>query len=88
MIDKREIKFKDFANKKYLDDVLTDIKFSNVAWNDDKGVFYKKNSNKSSLQKILPINYTIIKLEIFKVKTNWFFDTSNTKSNFSFYQTK
>ncbi|WP_445720987.1 hypothetical protein [Flavobacterium sp.] len=44
--DRHEIKFKDFANKKYLDDVLTDIKFSNVAWNDDKGIFYKKNTNK------------------------------------------
>ena len=26
--DRQEIKFKDFANKKYLDDVLTDVKFS------------------------------------------------------------
>lgn len=43
--DRHEIRFADIEKIKNLDDVLTDVKFSNVAWNGDRGIFYKKNSN-------------------------------------------
>lgn len=43
--DRHEIRFADIVAVKNLDDVLTNVKFSNVAWNADRGVFYKKNSN-------------------------------------------
>ena len=83
--DRQEIKFKDFANKKYLDDVLTDIKFSNVAWNDDKGVFYKKNSNKEFFAKDSTYQLYYHKIGDIQSKDQLVFDTSNTKSNFSFF---
>ena len=42
--DKHEIRFVDIAKQEYLADVLTDIKFSNIAWKYDEGIFYKKNT--------------------------------------------
>ena len=83
--DRHEIKFKDFANKKYLDDVLTDIKFSNVAWNNDKGIFYKKNSNKEFFEKDSTYQLYYHKIGDIQSKDQLVFDTSNTKSNFSFF---
>lgn len=44
--DRLEIRFADMEKLAQLDDVLTDIKFSGMAWNGDRGIFYKKNSNK------------------------------------------
>jgi len=43
--DRQEIRFSEIEKAKNLDDVLTNVKFSNVAWNADRGVFYMKNSN-------------------------------------------
>lgn len=83
--DRHEIKFKDFANKKYLDDALTDIKFSNVAWNDDKGIFYKKNSNKAFFEKDSTYQLYYHKIGDIQSKDKLVFDTTNKKSNFSFF---
>ena len=43
--DKKFAKFVDFSSKKVYDEELSDIKFSELEWNNDKGVFYKKNLN-------------------------------------------
>ncbi len=83
--DRHEIKFKDFANKKYLDDVLTDIKFSNVAWNDDNGIFYKKNTNKEFFAKDSTYQLYYHKIGDIQSKDKLVFDTSKEKSNFSFF---
>ena len=45
--DRHEIRFVDIVKQENLKDLLTDVKFSNVSWNGDKGVFYKKNSKLS-----------------------------------------
>lgn len=45
--DRQEIRFCDIDKVTILDDVIKDVKFSTIAWNEDKGVFYKKNSNKN-----------------------------------------
>ena len=47
--DKFEVGFSDIKSYKVLDDKLKDVKFSNIAWNNDKGVFYKRNFNKNSI---------------------------------------
>jgi prolyl oligopeptidase len=83
--DRQEIKFKDITNKKYLDDVLTDIKFSDVSWNSDKGVFYKKNSNKEFFEKDSTYQLYYHKIGDVQSKDQLVFDTSTTKSNFSFF---
>ena len=86
--DRHEIKFRDFVNKKYLNDVLTDIKFSSVAWNGDKGVFYKKNSNKEFFARDSTYQLFYHKIGDVQSKDQLVFDTSNTKSNFSFFTKK
>jgi prolyl oligopeptidase len=43
--DKHIIRFADIDKSENLEDILTDIKFSDVFWNQDIGVFYKKNGN-------------------------------------------
>ncbi len=86
--DRHEIKFRDFVNKKYLNDVLTDIKFSSVAWNGDKGVFYKKNSNKEFFARDSTYQLFYHKIGDIQSKDQLVFDTSNTKSNFSFFTKK
>ena len=83
--DRQEIKFKDITNKKYLDDVLTDIKFSDVAWNNDKGIFYKKNSNKEFFEKDSTYQLYYHKIGDVQAKDKLVFDTSNIRSNFSFF---
>ena len=49
--DKQEIRFMDLDKNRSIEDVLKDVKFSNVAWEKDHGVFYKKNSNKIQFEK-------------------------------------
>lgn len=49
--DKQEIRFMDLEKNRSIEDVLKDVKFSNVAWNKDRGVFYKKNSNKIQFER-------------------------------------
>ena len=83
--DRQEIKFKDFANKKYLDDVLTDVKFSNVAWNGDRGIFYKKNSNKEFFEKDSTYQLYYHKIGDIQSKDQLVFDTSKSKANFIFF---
>ena len=45
--DRHEIRFVNLIDFKLMDDVLTNIKFSNMSWNGDKGLFYKKNANQA-----------------------------------------
>ncbi len=48
--DSREIRFSEMRTMKLAGDVLTNVK-SNVAWNKDTGVFYKRNSNKNTFER-------------------------------------
>ena len=43
--DKKEIRFIDIHKNEDLPDIISDVKFSEAAWNLDLGVFYKKNIN-------------------------------------------
>lgn len=47
--DRSEIHFSTIEKGEHLNDIIKNSKFSNIAWNGDKGVFYKKNSNKNSM---------------------------------------
>ncbi|AWA29221.1 hypothetical protein HYN48_03475 [Flavobacterium magnum] len=46
--DRKEIRFCTFSGSAKVDEVISDVKFSGVSWNRDKGVFYKKNMNRST----------------------------------------
>lgn len=49
--DRHEIRFVDFDKLNLLEDVVKDVKFSNIAWNKDSGIFYKRNSNQKTFEK-------------------------------------
>ncbi len=48
--DRHEIRFVDFNKLTVLEDVVTDVKFSRIAWNRDSGVFYKRNTNQRTFE--------------------------------------
>ena len=83
--DRNEIRFVDISNQKNLDDVLKDIKFSNAAWNDDKGIFYKKNSNTDFFAKDSTYQLYYHKLGEIQDKDVLIFDTSKDESDFRFF---
>ena len=83
--DRHEIRFVDIPNQKYLDDVLKDIKFSNVSWNEDKGVFYKKNSNQNFFAKDSTYQLYYHNLRDDQEKDQLIFDTTKEESNFNFF---
>ena len=49
--DRKEMRFADMNSLKTTSDVLKDIKFSNVVWKGDRGVYYKRNTNKNTIAK-------------------------------------
>jgi prolyl oligopeptidase len=46
--DRQEIRFAPITASQKIEDVITDVKFSNISWNRDQGIFYNKNLNKST----------------------------------------
>lgn len=49
--DRKEMRFANLNSLNPTDDVLKDIKFSNVVWKGDRGVYYKRNNNKNAIAK-------------------------------------
>ena len=86
--DKKFAKFVDFSSKKVYDEELSDIKFSNLVWNNDKGVFYKKNSNINTIEE--DSTYTLYYHQIGSKQEDdvLVYDASTTKKEFSFSTTK
>lgn len=82
--DRQELRFCDIEKVTILDDVVKNVKFSSIAWNEDKGVFYKKNSNKVVFERD-----STYQLYYHKIGTNQendvlLFDASDSQSDFSF----
>jgi prolyl oligopeptidase len=82
--DRQEIRFVDIPKNKDLSDVITDVKFSNVAWNLDSGVFYKRNSNHDFFAKDSTYQLFYHKIGDLQQDDKLIFDTTKTESNFSF----
>lgn len=82
--DLREIRFVSIAYNKDLDDVLKDIKFSNVAWNNDSGVFYKRTSNQKFFESDSTYQLFYHKIGTAQTDDALIFDTTKTESSFGF----
>lgn len=82
--DLQEIRFVSIAYNKDLDDVLKDIKFSNVAWNNDSGVFYKRTSNQNFFESDSTYQLFYHKIGTAQTDDALIFDTSKTESRFGF----
>ena len=83
--DRHEIRFVDIISQNPLDDVLKDIKFSNVSWKGDQGIFYKKNSNQNFFAKDSTYQLYYHNLKDLQEQDKLIFDTTEKESNFSFF---
>lgn len=86
--DKNEIRFVDIEKNKNLDDVINNVKLSKMAWNQDFGIFYKKNSNQSTFAKDSTYQLYYHKLGTEQQKDKLIFDASNTLNSFSYFTKK
>lgn len=82
--DRQEIRFKQFHKSKDLEDVLINVKFSNVVWNKSLGVFYKKNSNQTAFAKDSTNQLYYHQINTSQNDDKLIFDTSESDNNFTF----
>lgn len=83
--DMQEIRFVNLDNRKNLDDKLTNIKFSNIAWNRNDGVFYKRNRNTERFAVDSTYQLYYHKIGSLQVDDKLVYDTSVSKSSISFF---
>lgn len=86
--DKAEIRFADLEKHQPIDDILKNIKFSKIAWNGDKGVFYKKNNNNNQFEKDSTFQIFYHKIGFKQEDDELVFDTTKSEANLSFTTTK
>ena len=86
--DRNEIRFVDIEKLKNLDDILTNVKFSKIVWNQDTGIFYKRNSNQNNFAKDSTFQLFYHKLGTQQENDKLVFDTSKTGNNFSYFTKK
>lgn len=81
--DKTEIRFADIDKLQVSDEVLTNIK-SNLAWNSDIGIFYKKNANVHVFDKDSTFQLYYHKIGTLQKDDKLVFDTTKTEDSFWF----
>lgn len=82
--DREEIRFTDLDKLDPLDDVLTNVK-SNMAWNGDKGIFYKKNTNQDVFARDSTYQLYYHKLGKPQSEDQLVFDASKQESYLDFF---
>ncbi len=86
--DRNEIRFVDLNKNSDLNDVLKNIKFSNVSWNRDNGVFYKNNNNKQFLAKDSTFQLFYHKIGSIQEEDRLVYDATKKETTFSFFTSK
>lgn len=86
--DRYEIRFMDINKKTNLDDIITDVKFSEASWNLDFGVFYKKNNNLNKIAVDSTNQLYYHKIGTAQSEDKLIFDTTKSGSSFRFYTTR
>lgn len=86
--DRHEVRFSDIRKVTDLKDILRNIKFSDIEWNADKGVFYKQNSNARTFEKDSTYQLYYHKIGTEQKEDQLVFDSSSRESNFHFITTK
>jgi prolyl oligopeptidase len=82
--DKTEIRFADLNKLSVSDESLTNIKTSNMSWNQDLGIFYKKNNNARTFEKDSTYQLYYHKIGSLQKDDALVFDTTKSENNFSF----
>lgn len=83
--DSKEIRFSSIIKNEVLKDVLKNSKFSNIEWNLDKGVFYKKNANKNNMAKDSTYQLFYHEIGTLQEEDKLVYDVSKTESSISFF---
>lgn len=86
--DKTEIRFVDVHKKEKIDDIIYNAKFTNLEWNLDYGVFYKKNNNVNSIAVDSTNQLYYHRLGTNQADDKLIFDTSKSQSTFTYYSTR
>lgn len=86
--DNHEIRFLDLFKNKSINDVIKNVKFSNVSWDRDSGIFYKKNSNKEYFAKDSTFYLYYHKIGTLQETDKLVFDASKSEGNISFFTSK
>ena len=83
--DMREIRFVNLDNQKNLEDKLTNIRYSNIAWNENEGVFYKRNRNANRFATDSTFQLYYHKLGSLQDDDKLIYDTSDNNNSYSFF---
>lgn len=83
--DKEEIRFFDLDKKEKMEDILYNVKFSNVSWNGNLGVFYKKNSNQQQFAKDSTFQLFYHKIGFKQEEDELIYDGADSESNIDFF---
>ncbi|MCG2610333.1 prolyl oligopeptidase family serine peptidase [Flavobacterium sp. SM15] len=83
--DVHEVKFVDITNNKILEETLSEVKYSDIAWNEDKGVFYTKTSNERVFDVDSTYQLFYHQIGTSQIKDRLIFDTTVSGNYFSYY---
>lgn len=83
--DRTEIRFVDINKIKNIDDKIENVKFSKMVWNQDAGIFYKRNANQNSFAKDSTYQLYYHKIGTTQEGDKLVFDASKTENNFSYF---
>ncbi|HKX85067.1 MAG TPA: prolyl oligopeptidase family serine peptidase [Flavobacterium sp.] len=86
--DRYEVHFHDLFKNKGIDDQLKDVKFSNIVWNKDHGVFYKKNLNKQQFEKDSTYHLYYHRLNSPQTEDILVYDISKKDGTYDFFTSK
>ena len=81
--ERMELRFVDMAKLSVTDEVLTNVR-SNVEWNQDRGVFYKKKSNVRTFEKDSTFQLFYHKIGTLQQDDILIYDTTATENQFWF----
>lgn len=83
--DRNQIHFTNINSQDKTEDVLENIKFSNVSWNADFGIFYKKNNNQNVFAKDSTYQLFYHVLGDKQEQDKMVFDATEKESSFYFF---
>ncbi len=86
--DVKEVKFIKVFKKELYNDILKNVKFSDVEWNLDLGVFYNKNSNQNRTEKDSTFQIMYHKLGTAQEEDLLVYDASKKKVSYDFFTTR
>lgn len=83
--DRNEIRFVDINKSKTIEDKIENVKFSKIAWNQDSGIFYKRNVNQNVFAKDSTFQLYYHKIGTIQADDRLIFDASKTENNFTYF---